>query len=127
MRNPTLFGPTTPVCSSTRLPPPTPIEHRSGILKLVRTPAMLRSRPAGCGYPPLRRPTSLVVPPTSITMASASAARIPAPRKLLVGPEATVKIGNWAAPSARIAAIVLADEQIGRDGRLEARRGSLGE
>ena len=28
---------------------------------------------------------------------------MPAPRRLLVGPEATVKIGNWAALSARIA------------------------
>jgi hypothetical protein len=44
----------------------------------------------------------VVVPPTSKTIASASPVSIAAPRKLFVGPDASVNTGSSAAWSARI-------------------------
>ena len=55
--------------------------------KSVRTPPTSTARLASRGNPPLRCPTSVVVPPTSTTMASPSPERWAAPRMLFVGPD----------------------------------------
>ena len=70
------------------LPPPRPIESTSGMRKLVRTPPMSTTLLASRGKPWRRQPTSVVVPPTSATMAFSRLERKLAPRMLLVGPEA---------------------------------------
>ena len=53
------------------------------------------TRVAAClGNPPLRTPTSVVVPPISITIASWTPDKKAAPRMEFVGPEANVKTGR---------------------------------
>ena len=85
---PTLSGPTDIPCGSTSDPPPRPIDSRSGIRKSVRTPPISTTLLASRGKPARSTPTSVVVPPTSITTASCNPVRNAAPRMLFVGPEA---------------------------------------
>jgi hypothetical protein len=61
--------------------------------KLVRTPPISTAAVDSRGKPLRRMPTSVVVPPTSTTMASRSPERKAAPRRELVGPEAMVNTG----------------------------------
>ena len=84
------------------LPPPSPKEWTSGILKLVRTPPMSTATEASRGKPRSNMPTSDVVPPRSTTMASFAPDKKAAPLILLVGPEAKVKTGYFSAYSALI-------------------------
>ena len=65
----------------------------SGILKLVRTPPTSTVVLAGLGKPLTNAPTSVVVPPTSTTIASDFPDKKAAPRIELVGPEANVSTG----------------------------------
>ena len=60
------------------------------------------ARLASRGKPALRWPTSVVVPPTSTTMASWRPDRYAAPLMLLVGPDENEYTGNTSAKSARI-------------------------
>ena len=96
---PTLLGPTVPVAGSTMLPPPSPIESTSGMRKLVRTPPTWTMLLASLGKPRRRQPTSVVVPPTSTTMASSMRDRKAAPRMLLVGPDAKLLQPDPEAPA----------------------------
>src|SRR5215472_11568670 len=57
------------------LPPPSPIDSRSGIRKRVRTPPTSTTELAARGNPRRNWPTSVEVPPTSITIAAASPER----------------------------------------------------
>ena len=75
---------------------------RSGMRKLVRTPPTSTACIDSRGKPSTRMPTSVEVPPTSITRASLSPASALAPRMELVGPEASVKTGYLTACSAVI-------------------------
>ena len=101
---PTESGPTETesLPGRTIVPPPSPIEIRSGILKLVRTPPTSIAAEDSRGKPSTKIPTSAEVPPTSITSASLIFARAQAPRIELVGPDPTVKIGSLMASSAVI-------------------------
>ncbi len=62
--------------------------------KLVRTPPISTAIDDSLGKPCTSAPISVVVPPTSITMASSKPVRKAAPRMLLVGPEPNVRTGN---------------------------------
>ena len=75
------------------MPPPRPIAKTSGIRKFVRTPPTSTVVLAGRGNPLTKAPTSVVVPPTSTTIASDFPDRKAAPLIELVGPEAKVKTG----------------------------------
>ncbi len=55
--------------------------------KSVRTPPTSTAPLASLGKPDFRWPTSVVVPPTSTTIASRSPDRKAAPRMLFVGPD----------------------------------------
>src|SRR5712692_6320534 len=95
MLYPTLSGPivTSPSTFLTTLPPPLPIETRSGILKFVLTPPTSTALEDCLGNPLTRIPARVVVPPTSTTTVSLSPVRNPAPLMLLVGPERIVRTG----------------------------------
>ena len=67
----------------------------------MRTPPISTAAFASRGKPPLSWPMSLVVPPTSTTIASCAPERNAAPRMLLVGPEAKQCTGKRRASSAR--------------------------
>ena len=56
--------------SSTMEPPPRPMDTTSGMRKFVRTPPMVTATPLSRGKPCASTPRSVVVPPTSMTMAS---------------------------------------------------------
>ena len=91
---PTLSGPTVGDSKSLiRLPPPRPIDMRSGIRKLVRTSQISTVAEASLGNPLTSTPTSDVVPPTSTTAQSVKPLRNAAPRIEFVGPEANVATG----------------------------------
>lgn len=75
-------------------PPPRPMLSTSGIWKLVAAPARRTARGAGRGRPPTSSPTSVVVPPTSITAPSAIPVSSAAPRRLLTGPDWKVATGT---------------------------------
>ena len=68
--------------------------------KSVRTPPILMALLASRGKPAVRQPTSEVVPPISTTMAFSMPARMAAPRRLFVGPEANESTGKRSAYSA---------------------------
>ena len=70
--------------------------------KLVRTPPTWTAELDSRGNPLVRMPTSVVVPPTSTTMASLKPERKAAPRSELVGPEAMVSTGDLRAYSTAI-------------------------
>ena len=61
--------------------------------KFVRTPPISTATEDSRGNPWTRTPTSVVVPPMSMTSAWEAPARKRAPRMLLVGPEAKVSTG----------------------------------
>lgn len=65
----------------------------SGMRKLVRAPASMAGPLQGQGSPRAMRPTSVVVPPMSHTMASEQPLRKAAPRRELTGPLWKVAIG----------------------------------
>ncbi len=56
-------------------PPPSPMDSTSGMRKFVRTPPMFTATPLSRGKPFDRMPKSVVVPPTSMTMASSTPVR----------------------------------------------------
>ena len=64
---------------------------------MVCTPPISAIRPACLGKPPTSRPTSDVVPPTSITTASWREVMNAAPRMELVGPDEKVPMGSRSA------------------------------
>ncbi len=66
---------------------------RSGIRKLVRTSASFTAVDAARGKPWTRIPTSVLVPPTSTTMAFSIPARNAAPRIEFVGPDDMASTG----------------------------------
>ncbi len=74
----------------------------SGMRKFVRTPPMSTVVAACRGKPLCSRPTSVVVPPTSITMASDLPDKNAAPRMEFVGPLAKVSTGKRSACAASI-------------------------
>jgi hypothetical protein len=88
--------------AETRLPPPSPIDNRSGMRNSVRTPPTSTTEFASRGNPRRSWPISVVVPPTSITIASVSPDRKAAPRIEFVAPEAKLMTGSAAAISACI-------------------------
>ena len=88
IRCPTLTGPMEEPPACTTEPPPSPTESRSGIRKSVRTPPISTTLLASRGKPACSTPTSVVVPPTSITTPSLSPVKKAAPRILFVGPDA---------------------------------------
>src|SRR5438067_1964011 len=82
------------------LPPPRPIENKSGMRKRVRTSPISTTEFASRGKPRRNCPTSEDVPPTSTTIASCTPDRKAAPRIELVAPEAKLMTGNAIAISA---------------------------
>ena len=86
--------------STTCEPPPRPIENTSGMRKFVRTPPTSTAIVACRGKPLRKRPTSEVVPPMSMTIASETPERNAAPLIELVGPDANVSTGNASAAAA---------------------------
>ena len=70
--------------------------------KSVRTPPISTTLLASRGKPCRRLPMSVVVPPTSMTIASLSPERNAAPRMLLVGPDAKLYTGKASAVAASI-------------------------
>ena len=66
----------------------------SGIRKLVRIPPMSTAIEDSRGKPFTSAPMSVVVPPTSITIASCMPVRKAAPRMLFVGPDPNVSTGT---------------------------------
>lgn len=71
-----------------------PMLSRSGAAKLVRTPAISAAAGAGRGRPLTSSPTSVVVPPMSITIPSRRPERAAAPRREFTGPLWKVAIGS---------------------------------
>ena len=84
------------------LPPPSPIDNKSGMRNSVRTPPISTTEFASRGKPRRNSPTSDEVPPTSTTIASARPERNAAPRIELVAPEAKLITGSAIAASADI-------------------------
>src|SRR3954466_3199315 len=84
------------------LPPPSPIENRSGMRNSVRTSPISTTELAARGKPRRNCPTSVDVPPTSTTIASSRPDRKAAPRMELVAPEAKLMTGNAVAVLADI-------------------------
>src|SRR5215471_7527043 len=83
------------------LPPPSAIVTRSGIRKLVRMPPISTPWDDSRGKPLTSTPTSVDVPPTSITSESEFPVRNAAPRTLLAGPLPMVRTGYrsaWSRP-----------------------------
>src|SRR5215472_6094751 len=83
------------------LPPPSAIVTRSGIRKLVRMPPISTPWDDSRGKPLTSMPTSVDVPPTSITSESELPVRNAAPRTLLAGPLPMVRTGYrsaWSRP-----------------------------
>src|SRR6516164_7140540 len=83
------------------LPPPRAIVTRSGIRKLVRMPPISTPWDDSRGKPLTSTPTSVDVPPTSITSESELPVRNAAPRTLLAGPLPMVSTGYrsaWSRP-----------------------------
>ena len=75
------------------LPPPSAMVTRSGIRKLVRMPPISTPWDDSRGKPLTSTPTSVDVPPTSITSESELPVRNAAPRTLLAGPLPMVSTG----------------------------------
>ena len=86
--------------SRTTVPPPSPMEIRSGMRKLVRTPPTSTAAVDSRGNPSTRMPASADVPPTSMTTASLTLASAQAPRIELVGPDPRVSTGKRPASAA---------------------------
>src|SRR5215470_16345400 len=83
------------------LPPPSAMVTRSGIRKLVRMPPISTPCDDSRGKPLTSTPTSVDVPPTSITSESELPVRNAAPRTLLAGPLPMVSTGYrsaWSRP-----------------------------
>src|SRR5215475_2682149 len=83
------------------LPPPSAMVTRSGIRKLVRMPPISTPCDDSRGKPLTSTPTSVDVPPTSITSESELPVRNAAPRTLLAGPLPMVRTGYrsaWSRP-----------------------------
>src|SRR5215470_7767575 len=83
------------------LPPPNAMVTRSGIRKLVRMPPISTPWDDSRGNPLTSTPTSVDVPPTSITSESELPVRNAAPRTLLAGPLPMVRTGYrsaWSRP-----------------------------
>ena len=84
---------TSPGSPQTTVPPPSAIVTRSGIRKLVRMPPISTPYEDSRGKPLTSTPTSVDVPPTSMTSESAVRVRNAAPRTLLAGPLPMVSTG----------------------------------
>src|SRR5499433_1329491 len=83
------------------LPPPSAMVTRSGIRKFVRMPPISTPWDDSRGKPLTSTPTSVDVPPTSITSESELPVRNAAPRTLLAGPLPMVRTGYrsaWSRP-----------------------------
>ena len=94
-RGPSRNRPTSPtVCKCTSLSPPKPVVRIATASTMVRKPPTRAPCGSISGRPPRSRATSVVVPPMSLTKASAAPVNHRAPTILAAGPDRMVSIGR---------------------------------